>query len=162
MSSSVFFMSPSRSIVVAAFLLLIAADASAKELVYIHIVEPRSALDERIRQHFSVQYSVRIVDESRVYSLPKGVSGHGPPPSVYDGSDCVRGRVLIAYVINDKGIVESPFVIEASKRPLKAPAIKTVTRRRYQPATLDAAPIPVIVASNVAFDCSEKPPVSRS
>jgi hypothetical protein len=111
-----------------------------------------------MHDHFGGLYAVVDVDDRKQsYVGPKGISGFGPTPPVYDEAQCVPGSVLVVYVITTEGLVTSLYAVRATNSLLSEIAAHKMSERRFQPAQLEGEPISTVAASRFTFKCPAQP-----
>lgn len=114
---------------------------------------PRSELDDLVEKHFGTLYKIVEIDQrSHTYVGPHFRS-IGPLPPVYVDGQCVSGRTLVLLVITDKGTVASTYVASATNPALSEPTAAGAAKRIYDPATLDGAPVSVVLGVQYDFKC---------
>src|SRR5260221_2474682 len=110
----------------------VASMAADKPVVFNHISGQRTKADNLIHEHFGTLYEVVDVDDrEHVYTPPRGTRGFGAlPPPVYVDGRCIRGNVLVVYVITIEGAVASPYAARSTNPLLSKFAIERMSERR--------------------------------
>lgn len=133
--------------------------AADKPVVFNHVSHQRTAVDKLVHEHFGKLYEVVDVDDrEHAYTPPKGTHGFGaPPPPVYVDGRCIRGNVLVLYVITIEGVVTSPYVAKSANPLLSKFAIARMSERRFQTAQVDGKSVSSVAATQITFSCSARP-----
>lgn len=74
----------------------------------------------------------------------------------------VQGTVTIMAVVQADGSVGAIRIVRALHPELDAQAVQAAQQWRFTPATLNGAPVPVIVAIDLSFKLKDEPPPSPS
>jgi hypothetical protein len=128
--------------------------AADRAVVYLHVADRRTALDNLAHEHFDKMYEVLDFDDRQhSYVYPKGVSGFERIQPVYVEGRCLAGNVVVLYVITADGFVTAPFAAESTNPVLSAQAVRAMTERRFQPAEIDRKRVSTIAASRFTFPC---------
>ena len=89
------------------------APASECKNTYMRGGEP-SRFDPLAHKALDARYHLVEIDpSSRAYESPKPVAGSMPDTPIDSAGSPIEGYVLIAYVVNQSGLAESPTVVEA-------------------------------------------------
>jgi hypothetical protein len=133
--------------------------APDKPVVFNHISGQRTEIDNLIHQHFGKLYEVVDVDDrEHAYTPPKGTQGFGAlPPPVYVDGRCIRGNVLVLFVITIEGLVTSPYVAKAGNPLLSKFAIERMSEKRFRTAQVDGKPVSSVASTRITFGCPVQP-----
>lgn len=128
--------------------------AADKAVIFNHISGQRTEFDNLAHAHFGKQYRVVDVDDrEHTYVRPRSKHGFGRAPPVYIENKCVRGNVLVLYVIAIDGSVASPYVAKSINPLLSEIAVQSVSVRRFYPAQLNGKSVSTLAASQINFRC---------
>jgi hypothetical protein len=128
--------------------------AAEKPTIFNLTTGQRTQIDGLVHEHFGQLYEVVDVNPSgRAFKNARGVSGFGPTKLVYVDGNCVRGEVLLLYVITFEGSVASTYAAKSSDPVLSNVAVQSMGQRRFQPAELDGKIVPILAATRFVFDC---------
>jgi len=137
----------------------VVSTAADKPRVFNHISGQRTEVDNLVHEYFGNLYDVVDIDDRQhAYVPPRGTHGFGAPPApVFIGGRCIRGDVLVHYVITIEGLVSSPYVGKSSDPLLSNFAIERVSKRRFRAAQVDGKSVSSIAATRVVFSCPSEP-----
>jgi hypothetical protein len=129
--------------------------AADKPVVFNHIVHQRTEVDNLVHEHFDKLYDVVDIDDRQhAYVPPKGIHGFGVPPApVYFEGRCIRGNVLVLYLITTDGLMASPYVAKSADPRLSELALERMRGRRFKTAQLDGKPISSVAATVIKYSC---------
>ena len=128
--------------------------AAERSTVFNLTTSQRTELDDVVHEHFGKLYEVVDVNvRGRIFTNAKGISGFGPTKPVYVEDRCVRGNVLVLYVIAADGSVASAYAAKSTDRLLSDLAVQSMTERRFQPAQVDGRVVPIVAGSSFIFNC---------
>lgn len=114
----------------------------------------RTELDDLAHEYFGKLYEVVDVNvRERAFVNAKGTSGFGTTAPVYVEGRCVRRNMTVLYVITAEGSVDSTYAAKATDPRLSEAALRAMTQRRFRPTQVDGRVIPIIAATQFAFNC---------
>jgi protein TonB len=71
-----------------------------------------------------------------------------PPQAV---SDNIQGRVVIQYLIDEKGRVRNPKIIKGLRYDVNKEALRALRKSRFYPVLIDGEPVPVDQVIHIVF-----------
>jgi TonB family protein len=127
------------------------ARAADKPVVYDHITQGDTAVDQSINDILGIKYTIRPIKDSPAFVGAKVLSGRIPHTAQTDSGETLKGEVLLAYVITAEGRASDPAILKSSDGRLDAIVIQAMEAWRFAPAKLNGAPIATIAAQEFNF-----------
>ena len=97
-----------------------------------------------------------VISLKDVDTIPRALSNIKPNYPKYAKDNRIEGRVLVRFILNEKGDVESPLVVKASPVNIfETSALKAVSQWKFTPAVKDGVIVRVGMVVSVKFKLEE-------
>ncbi len=97
-----------------------------------------------------------IISLKDVDTIPRALSSIKPNYPKYAKDNRIEGRVLVRFILNEEGAVESPLVVKASPVNIfETSALKAVSQWKFTPAIKDGVIVKVGMVVAVKFKLEE-------
>ena len=124
---------------------------TAKPTVYLHVIRAGDPQDQRMRKAYASKFTVADLQDSPAYIRPKPIAPNLPAVARTKSGEALPGDVVVLYVVTAEGSVIEPTILKSSDKRLNTTALKAMATWRFEPATLNGAPISVIVGQEFTF-----------
>ncbi len=97
-----------------------------------------------------------VISLKDVDTIPRALSNIKPNYPKFAKDNRIEGRVLVRFILNEKGDVESPLVVKASPVNIfETSALKAVSQWKFTPAVKDGVIVRVGMVVSVKFKLEE-------
>lgn len=128
------------------------AHGQEKPLVYNNAESGDTPLDREVKKAYAPDFAITDVTTAAGYESPKPTVGGLPRTAQNDEGEPLEGYVLVAYIINDKGLVEHPVVLRSTNEELNRTALTAMEAWRFVPGALKGKPVATTAAQEFTFE----------
>jgi TonB family protein len=127
------------------------ARGADKPVVYNSAAAGDTPLDRAIKKVYADQYTIEDISAAAGYVPPKPTAGGLPRTVRNEAGEPLEGKVLVAYIITDEGLVSDPVVLHSSDEELNRTALDAMKEWRFFPGTRKGEPVPTTAAQEFVF-----------
>ncbi len=125
--------------------------AADKPVVYNSAEGGDTPLDRAVKKAYAARYTIRDITAAAGYTPPRPVAGSLPRTAQNEAGEPLEGRVLIAYIISERGEVRDPVVLTSSSPELNRVALGAMKEWRFVPGGRKGVPIATTAAQEFVF-----------